>query len=145
MRLPLSQKEAGGGCIAGPQSCNAGRPVGVVIHLEANSLIQARLKAGVAGDDANAPFAEGHEARRPPDGAEFRRRRSGGWLEGRHRAQTAPRLRLDQQSNEADKQRAPKDHGPVPDVETDKPAVGRHKFELHERPLLGICSQSSLG
>jgi hypothetical protein len=56
----------------------------------------------------------------------------------------APRPGLNQQSNEADKQRATKDHGPVPDIETEKPAVRRHKFELHERPLLGVCSQPSL-
>jgi hypothetical protein len=30
-------------------------------------------------------------------------------------------------------------------ISTEKPAFGRHKFELHERSLLGICSQSSLG
>jgi hypothetical protein len=59
--------------------------------------------------------------------------------------ETAPRLRLDQQIYEADKQRVTEDHGPIPDIKTEKPAVGRHKFELHERPLLGICSQSSLG
>jgi hypothetical protein len=73
--------------------------------------------------------------------------KAGASAQGRHRAQKipAPRLRLDQQSSEADKQRATEDHGPVPDIETEKPAVSRHKFELHERPLLGICSQSSLG
>jgi hypothetical protein len=120
----------------GPQSCDAGRPVGVVIHLEGNSLIQARLKAGVAEDDVNAPLGTRLGAHLT---ALNRRRRSGGWLGGRHRAQTAPRLRLDQQSNEADKQRATKDHGPVPDIETEKPAVRRHKFELHERPLLGVA------
>jgi hypothetical protein len=38
----------------------------------------------------------------------------------------APRLRLDQQSKKADKQIATKDHGPVPDIETEKPAVGRY-------------------
>jgi hypothetical protein len=59
--------------------------------------------------------------------------------------ETVPPLRLDQQSYEADKQRATEDHGPVPYIKTEKPAIGRHKFELHERPLLGICSQSSLG
>jgi hypothetical protein len=64
---------------------------------------------------------------------------------GRHRAQKKQRLGwLDQQSYEADKQRATENHGPVPDIETEKPAVGRHKLEPHERPLLGICSQSSL-
>jgi hypothetical protein len=54
--------------------------------------------------------------------------------EGRGDPNKAPQLRLGQQSNEADKQRATKDHGPVPDIETEKPAVRRHKFELHERP-----------
>jgi hypothetical protein len=49
---------------------------------------------------------------------------------------------LDQQSHEGNKQRATEDHGPVPDIETEKPAVGRHKFELHKRPLLGLCSHS---
>ena len=58
-------------------------------------------------------------------------------LRGRH-----ARLRLNQQAYEADKQGATEDHGPVPDIETEKPAVGRHKFELHERPLLGLCSHS---
>jgi hypothetical protein len=58
--------------------------------------------------------------------------------------ETAPWLWLNQQGYEADKQRATEDHGPVPDIKTEKLAVGRHKFELHERPLLEICSQSSL-
>ena len=48
----------------GSQSRDAGRQVGV-IHLEGNSLIQARLKAAVDGSDGTAPFAEGREARRP--------------------------------------------------------------------------------
>jgi hypothetical protein len=41
---------------------------------------------------------------------------------------------LDQQSHEANKQSATEHHGPVSNIETEKPAVGRHKFELHERP-----------
>jgi hypothetical protein len=35
------------------------------IHLEGNSLIQARLKAAVDGGDTSAPFVEGHEACAP--------------------------------------------------------------------------------
>ena len=34
--------------------------------------------------------------------------------------------RLARQSHEPDKQRATEDHGPVPDIETEKVTVGRH-------------------
>jgi hypothetical protein len=42
---------------------------------------------------------------------------------------------LGQQGHETDEQRATEHHGPVPDVEIEKPAVGRYKSELHARPL----------
>jgi hypothetical protein len=42
---------------------------------------------------------------------------------------------LAQQSHEPNKQRATDHHGPVPDIEIEKPAIGRHKFELHAGPL----------
>jgi hypothetical protein len=42
--------------------------------------------------------------------------------------------RLAQQSHESNKQRANEHYGPVPDIQIEKPAVGRHEFEVHRRP-----------
>jgi hypothetical protein len=56
--------------------------------------------------------------------------------------ETAPWLWLNQQGYEADKQRATEDHGPVPDIKTEKLAVGRHKLELHEPPYSEFAPNS---
>jgi hypothetical protein len=42
---------------------------------------------------------------------------------------------LAQQSHEPAKQRATDHHGPVPDIQLEKPAIPRYKSELHARPL----------
>ena len=65
-----------------------------------------------------------------------------------YRAQKKRRLWLwlNQQGYEADKQRATEDHGPVPDIEIEKPVVRRHESELHARPLpLNDCSITACG
>jgi len=64
-------------------------------------------------------------------------------IAGRHMANAATAVadiavRLTQQSHEPDEQRATQDHRPVPDIQIEKPAVGRHKFEQHERPLWNL-------
>jgi hypothetical protein len=41
---------------------------------------------------------------------------------------------LAQQSHEPNKQRATDHHRPVPDIQIEKPAIGRYQFELHARP-----------
>jgi len=46
---------------------DASRLVGVII-MDAPSMIEARRNAAVRGIDAGAPFAEGHQLQRQPDG-----------------------------------------------------------------------------
>ena len=53
------------------------------------------------------------------------------------------RLRLNQQSYEADKQGATDDHGPVPDIKTEKPAVGCHKSNCMTPPTRNLLVEKS--
>jgi hypothetical protein len=42
------------------------------------------------------------------------------------------------QSHTADEQKATEEHAPLPDIETEKPAIG-YSYKSHGRPLLGNC------
>jgi hypothetical protein len=51
---------------------------------------------------------------------------------------------LDQKSQTADEQRTTKEHGPLPDIETEKPAIG-HSCKSHGRPLFGMLRDPNPG